>query len=384
ATTAADERQPNARPNNANAEAAAAAEPAPDAPNNGREPQQQQPQHLRRIALPGWTNYAARATEDASLNALRAKVEAAPRAREPRNAYANALALAEKWDTLQAVCFEWMPFDPENPQVYEYLGKSAAGLKDAATALRAVSSIAEIAPNNAALLGRAGWVLLAARNLPMAEALFREALKQRQDDPNLYRGLALCLWQQEKLEDALNVYEGALKAEFNNRYGDVKRVLKEEAAYVVRAMPWKEGLAPEQDPRVVWPKKLGLDLKRADALRVTLGWETDANDVDLHVTDPKGEECFYSHAKNASGLELYSDQTQGLGPEVIRCEKALPGSYHIGVNYFSAGPMGVSRGVIVVFQPENGVVKAPVIVPFCLVPEVGEGKDMRHLYEAKF
>jgi hypothetical protein len=110
---------------------------------------------------------------------------------------------------------------------------------------------------------------------------------------------------------------------------------------------------------------------------VTLGWETDANDVDLHVVDPAGEECFYSHKNNKSGLELYSDQTQGLGPEVIRCSKAQTGVYHVGVNYFAAGPMGVSRGVVVILQPDaEGLVERPQIVPFCLAEG---GADMRHL-----
>src|SRR5204862_6482373 len=102
--------------------------------------------------------------------------------------------------------------------------------------------------------------------------------------------------------------------------------------------------------------------------------ETDANDVDLHVVDPSGEECFYQHKNNVSGLELYSDQTQGLGPEVIRTEKAQPGTYHIAVNYFASGPMGVSRGIEVVFKPTDGVEEAPQIIPFALIEG---GRDMR-------
>ena len=334
-------------------------------------------------ATPDWTRLSAKVLSDAEFSALRAKVQAEPRDRAKRNAYAEALAQALAWDALQAQCFEWLPFDPENPQIYEYLGKSAAGLKDEKTALRALSSIAEIAPRNAALLGRAGWVLLSVKQHVLAEMLFREALLQRQDDPNLHRGLALAAWLQPGgYAKAVAIYEAALKIDFNARYGDVKRVLREEAAYVVRSAPWKEGLVP--DFREEWTRRLGLDLKRTDALRVTLGWETDANDVDLHVVDPNNEECFYSHKQNASGLKLYSDQTQGLGPEVIRCAKALPGTYHMGVKYFSAGPMGVSRGVIVVFQSKDGVVNEPLILPFCLLPESGAGKEMRHLAVVKF
>ena len=142
-------------------------------------------------------------------------------------------------------------------------------------------------------------------------------------------------------------------------------------AEAVRVRPVRRKLAEDA----------GVKLDQWDALRVTMCWETDANDVDLHVVDPNGEECFYQHKNNASGLELYSDQTQGLGPEVIRTLKAIPGTYHVAVNYFSAGPMGVSRGVVVVMQPKDGVVDEPQIVPFYLVPG---GPDMRHLAAAKF
>lgn len=368
---------------------AGAAQPAESAERRANRDDDDRTSSSRRVAggkqtAPVWTKQLGVRPGEAEFTVLRAQVEAKPRDRGLRNAYAHALAATRNWDALQAQCFEWLPFDPENPQVYEYLGKSAAGLNDPATALRALSSLAEIAPNNAALLGRAGWVLTAAGQHELAAELFNAALKQRQDDPNLYRGLGLSLWQAGKHEEALQAYEAALKYDFHGRYGDIKRVLQEEAAYVVHSMPLKENLAPEQDPRVIWPKKLGLNLNRADALRITLGWETDANDVDLHVVDPSGEECFYSHKNNASGLELYSDQTQGLGPEVIRCDKALTGAYHVGVKYFSAGPMGVSRGVVVVFKPQNGLVAKPEIVPFCLIPETGEGKDMRHLTVVEF
>ena len=104
-------------------------------------------------------------------------------------------------------------------------------------------------------------------------------------------------------------------------------------------------------------------------MRVTLCWDTDANDVDLHVTDPNGEECCYRRASTRSGLRLYSDQTQGLGPEVIRTDRTIRGSYRVGVKYYSAGPMGQSRGVLVVLKPsENGAVR-PAVHPFSLSPK---------------
>ncbi len=327
-----------------------------------------------KVVRPDWTSQANEHVSDAQLSELRAKVEGNPHDRKARNAYADALLKAKKFDNLQAEVFQWLPFDPENPAVYEYLGKSATGLNDPGLALRAYSSIAEIAPNRAALLARAGFLLLADKKYALAENMFREAIKNRQDDCNIYRGLALTLWLSGNMEAASVAYETALMREFNPRYGDTKRVLREEFAYVLRA--WRKKDPASSDEIVARAQRANVDLLKSDALRVTMCWETDANDVDLHVVDPNGEECFYQHKNNVSGLELYSDQTQGLGPEVIRTDKALPGTYHIAVNYFAAGPMGVSRGVVVVLKPTDGIDNAPQIIPFALIEG---GRDLRYV-----
>ena len=327
---------------------------------------------------PDWTNQFGAMPREDELNALRSQVQAQPRNRNLRNLYADALYKSKQWDSLQGQVFEWLPFDPENPQVFEYLGKSAAGLNDPELALRAYTSIAEVAPNRAALLSRAGWLLLATKKYEMAEEMFHEALKNRQDDCNIYRGLAMSFWLRKDYEKAASTLEDALKKPFNPRYGDVKRVMSEELGYIFRAWMNSGGAAETLTERA---KHDNVDLKRNDTFRATLCWETDASDVDLHVVDPNGEECFYSHKMNASGLELYSDQTQGLGPEVVRCEKAMTGTYHVGVNYFSAGAMGVSRGIVVIMQPKDGIVENPEILPFCLV---SGGPDMRHLGAAKY
>jgi tetratricopeptide (TPR) repeat protein len=331
-----------------------------------------------KAAAPEWSKQLGFVPPEDQMNALRAAVQASPRDRNLRNGYADALFKAKQWDSLQGQVFEWLPFDPENPQVFEYLGKSAAGLNDPELALRAYTSIAEVAPNRAALLSRSGWLLLSTKKYEMAEEMFREALKNRQDDCNIYRGLALSFWLRKDYEKAVGTLEDALKKSFNPRYGDVKRVMSEELGYIFRAWMNSGGNAESLTERA---KHANVDLKRNDTFRATLCWETDASDVDLHVVDPNGEECFYSHKNNASGLELYSDQTQGLGPEVVRCEKAITGTYHVGVNYFSAGAMGVSRGIVVIMQPKDGIVENMEIVPFCLVPG---GPDMRHLGAAKY
>lgn len=71
-------------------------------------------------------------------------------------------------------------------------------------------------------------------------------------------------------------------------------------------------------------------------LAVIMHWNTDRTDVDLHVTEPSGEECYYSHNQTKSGGVLTQDITQGLGPEMYTLETAPSGEYRVEVKYYSA------------------------------------------------
>ena len=65
-------------------------------------------------------------------------------------------------------------------------------------------------------------------------------------------------------------------------------------------------------------------------------WNTDGTDVDLHVIEPSGEECFYQHTQTASGGHISRDVTTGYGPELYLLPKAPAGSYRVSAHYFAA------------------------------------------------
>lgn len=70
--------------------------------------------------------------------------------------------------------------------------------------------------------------------------------------------------------------------------------------------------------------------------RATLFWDTNGTDVDLWVTDPTGEKCYFANRNTASGLELDVDDVTGYGPENITGEMDLPpGQYLVQVHYYS-------------------------------------------------
>lgn len=282
---------------------------------------------------------------------LEKEVAANPKDRELYNQLGEVLAAHAEWSSLRKLALRWQPYDPENPQVYELLGLADQRLGNDREAARAYASLIEIAPAKTELLQRAGLLLLGIGQARLAETPLRRALEVRPDRANGYRHLALMLWSEDRHEEAARVLESATRQTFPNWYLDVQRVVREELGYVYRS--WMKKDASRRAEIEDRAREYAVDLDRNDALRVTLAWETDANDVDLHVVDPSGEEAFYSHQRTASGLELYADVRQGLGPEVIRTPKVQRGTYHVGVRYFAAGPMGISRGVVIVMRGDD-------------------------------
>ena len=72
------------------------------------------------------------------------------------------------------------------------------------------------------------------------------------------------------------------------------------------------------------------------SLVVTLWWDTDQTDIDLHVSPDEGvTDCNYSN-QNVGGMVLDYDQRYGFGPEHITLEKASgTKTYQIKVYYFA-------------------------------------------------
>lgn len=62
-------------------------------------------------------------------------------------------------------------------------------------------------------------------------------------------------------------------------------------------------------------------------LRVIMTWNQQNVDLDLHVVDPSGEDCYYGHKHTAAGGRFSKDFTTGLGPEQFLLKTALKGDY---------------------------------------------------------
>ena len=77
-------------------------------------------------------------------------------------------------------------------------------------------------------------------------------------------------------------------------------------------------------------------------IRVVMNWNKDMTDIDLWVTDPNGEKCYYGHRTTEIGGRNSEDVTQGFGPEQFMLKKAIKGKYKIETNFFGERQMSIS------------------------------------------
>jgi hypothetical protein len=331
------------------------------------------------------TRDGAIAREDAGPIALAAPApaaEAAAPARAHGNGHALADRKAESADEVGAqASIAVQPWDPQVPYLAElkaaapgqaypiYLAARArhagpgfyldcAGFflraGDRALGVRVLSNLAELRLDDAGLLRVMAWRLAQAGELDLAADALEKVLRLRPEEPQSRRDLALVLSDradaQGRPADAARA--AALLWEVGRRRWerapDLELVaLMELNRVLARAgrRGWADvAAAPAVDPRV--KKLLELDL------RVSLSWDVDLTDVDLHVREPTGEEAYYGHRQTRLGGLVSQDVTQGYGPEEYLVHRAPPGAYDVRVHYFGSGQqtlMGPATLVATVF-----------------------------------
>lgn len=95
---------------------------------------------------------------------------------------------------------------------------------------------------------------------------------------------------------------------------------------------------------------------RKKFLLVVISWHS-ADDIDLHVVDPQGNE-FYYDARSHPGSEgkLEEDNTRGPGNEIWLHPGATPGEYKIYYKFFAKRSDSVSvRGAVLVPTGRRGI-----------------------------
>jgi Vault protein inter-alpha-trypsin domain len=250
----------------------------------------------------------------------------------------------------------WRAEQPGDVMALIALGDALQAHGALALAARVYGSIIDLYPSRADMRRFAGERLeaLGPSGLALAVDSYRTAARQRPDHGVGHHLLGLALARQGRLDDALSALEQGLQRLRRPRIRrpGVQRVLREDLGLVAAALlarsPYRH---KELSARLARHSAV---IARRPGLRFLLTWQTDANDVDLHVRDGVGGHAHHAQQALASGGALYDDVRNGYGPECLAVEGTPRGfPYRLQVHYFARGPMGYGMGRVQILRHDG-------------------------------
>ncbi|CAF3964616.1 unnamed protein product [Rotaria sp. Silwood2] len=163
----------------------------------------------------------------------------------------------------------------------------------------------------------------------LAENIFRHISILRSNEPQSFRDLALLLQESTNIQynhiiEISDLFKKVILGEWDNRFAEIEVTALHELNWFLFRFHQQQQIAASLDNRLI--RHLHVDL------RIVLVWDTD---LDLHVIEPTGEECYYSHKNTANGGMISRDFTRGYGPEEYLIRKATKGTYTVRVKYFA-------------------------------------------------
>ncbi|MCU7616675.1 VIT domain-containing protein [Chryseobacterium sp. PBS4-4] len=199
---------------------------------------------------------------------------------------------------------------------------------DKALSLKVLSTLAELDLENEELYKTIYYLLKQRGHYDKELWITQKILEWRPFDSQSHRDYALALVDNKRPQEALNVYKSLLYQEFTDeismRDNGIEEILIMEINNILRQNKNVDG--SKIDDRL--KADLPVDI------RVVINWNKDNTDIDLWVTDPRGEDCSYGHKSTQIGGRLSNDFTQGFGPEQFLLKKAVKGKYKIKTNFF--------------------------------------------------
>ncbi|WP_338838656.1 VIT domain-containing protein [Flavobacterium ginsenosidimutans] len=245
----------------------------------------------------------------------------------PDRLYLKALASAPK-EKQYDLYFELRKSQERNPSFYFDVAHFFYNQGDVKKALQVISNIADLGLENHQLYKTLTYTLRQWKDYDDAVFTAKQVAKWRAHEPQSLRDYALALEDAGKYQAAFDELVKSLEVnyygEMSGQYEGVEDIILMD---INRLMSEHPGLKTGKlDKKYL--EKMPVDI------RIIMNWNQMDVDLDLHVIEPTGEECYYSHKNTEIGGRFSKDFTQGYGPEQYLVRNAVKGKYQIKTNYF--------------------------------------------------
>lgn len=223
------------------------------------------------------------------------------------------------------------------PQYYFDVAQRLFSLKDKKSGLKVLSSVADLDIENEELYKLLAYKLKQAEMYDKELFITRKILEWRPFDPQSYRDYALALEDNGQYQQALDNLYSILMHSYTRELADRDDGIEETVLLEINGLISRYG--KKLDLKNINPKIIAhLPVN----IRVVLNWNKDDTDIDLWVTGPDNERCYYGNPQTAMGGRLSNDFTGGFGPEQFLLKKAAKGKYKIETNFFGERQVGIA------------------------------------------
>ena len=205
-------------------------------------------------------------------------------------------------------------------------------------AIKVYSSLVERSPGDIVVARDVAFTAMEMDRPAQAFHLLRRVARARPFQGNVYPAIGQCLAQMGKADMAIVYYEIAMNGTFQRQGGEFKQIVAAEYIHLLRQIVSGKLASSVKDFAAARLETLGkhLPFGTADVV-VTMMWNQDQTDVDMHVVEPSGEECSYEHKKTRSGGQITTDIRTGFGPEMYYNANAPRGKYELKAKFFGSG-----------------------------------------------
>ena len=205
-------------------------------------------------------------------------------------------------------------------------------------AIKTASTLIEAKPSDVDTLRSVAYRAIAWQRSDQAVPLLWRLAQARPYQPQCLLLLGRAISESDDVDSAIVCYDLVCNGNWHQRWSQgVKEIAEVGLMHLLERVD--SGEAKSAMPQYCRARLRQLRDKWSDEgldIAVIMHWNTDRTDVDLHVTDPSGEECFYSHRNTKAGGKMTQDITEGLGPEMFSLKTAPQGDYMIAAKYYSS------------------------------------------------
>ena len=312
---------------------------------------------------------AAERRAKGEVGELERKVQAEPKDRAARLALVRALLAAERFPEALAAARDWRAHDAYNLVAVRSVGDVYAEMGDRERARRAYSAVVELLPNDARAQRALVGVLKQSGDLEAAYDRLAAAAALAPTDARIAFERADTAQRLGRSDEAATLFRGVIDTpgvSSSLRYPAAQRLAQLLGAGRREALA--SGDTEHAAELLSQIESLGIAGGIENDIKVFLSWDTDRTDVDLWVTNPRGEKVFYEKKQGSLGDALYDDVTTGYGPESYSARAAAPGSYLVQVNYYQTDRQAFAeaRGEVVVILHEGTAQETRQVLPYRL------------------